>query len=275
MVPIAPVTAQLSAQAQPGRPAAQSTQLNWKSADAVGYFDHQSWERGGERRAHGKPDAPTTYELVAKGPGGKAEQTATIDVNTQPTATLALSQPEVRYHKIGDKVVQQDSATLDWSASNASQVTLNPLGSVATHWKPKHCGLAEPKQRRPHQSRRDLHAQRGQCVRRNDDANGNPAHRWLDRSSAAGNAGERLLSHGLSRTPPSESRPGRQPGRDAGQGGGHIQEQRAVRPREQKLMVVGHADVRGSEEIQSGAERTARRSREGIFGFTRHRRRQD
>jgi OmpA family len=52
-------------------------------------------------------------------------------VNTQPTASLSLSQPEVRYHKIGDKVVQQDSATLVWSAGNASQVTVNPVGSVS------------------------------------------------------------------------------------------------------------------------------------------------
>ena len=78
------------------------------------------------------PTHPTTYELTAKGPGGTAEQTVTVNVNAQPTATLALSQPEVRYHKIGDKVVEQDSATLNWSASNANNVTIQPLGSVAT-----------------------------------------------------------------------------------------------------------------------------------------------
>ena len=53
-------------------------------------------------------------------------------MNAQPTATLALSQPEVRYHKIGDKVVEQDSATLNWSTSNANKVTIQPLGSVAS-----------------------------------------------------------------------------------------------------------------------------------------------
>ncbi len=35
-----------------------------------------------------KPMETTTYELIAKGPGGQATQTATIDVNTTPTATL-------------------------------------------------------------------------------------------------------------------------------------------------------------------------------------------
>ena len=54
-----------------------------------------------------------------------------MNVNAQPTATLALSQPEIRYHKIGDKVVEQDSATLNWSASNATQVAIQPLGNVA------------------------------------------------------------------------------------------------------------------------------------------------
>ena len=78
------------------------------------------------------PTQTTTFELVAKGPGGEAQQSATIAVNTQPTATLTLSRPEVRYHKVGDKVVEQDSATLNWTTSNASSVSVQPLGSVPT-----------------------------------------------------------------------------------------------------------------------------------------------
>jgi hypothetical protein len=42
------------------------------------------------------------------------------------------SQPEVRYHKIGDKVVQDGSATLNWSTSNAKMISIQPLGSVAS-----------------------------------------------------------------------------------------------------------------------------------------------
>ena len=68
-----------------------------------------------------------TYVLTAKGPGGEVTRTVTINENTQPTATLALSQPEIRYHKIGDKVVEQDSATLNWSTSNANSATLGAL----------------------------------------------------------------------------------------------------------------------------------------------------
>ena len=130
-VPIAPVTAQLSA-SQTQTTCGQSAELNWKTADAA----ETSITNLGEVEASGNrtvtPTRTTAYELVAKGPGGEATQTATIDVDTQPTSTLEFSQPDVRYHKIGDKVVEQTSTTLTWSSSNADAVTLQPLGSVAT-----------------------------------------------------------------------------------------------------------------------------------------------
>lgn len=129
MVPIAPVKAELSAQANQVN-CGQSTRLNWKSADAVddSITNIGNVSASGDRSV--APNHATTYELVAKGPGGTAEQSVTVNVDAQPTATLALSQPEVRYHKIGDKVVQQDSTTLNWSASNGESVTINPLGNV-------------------------------------------------------------------------------------------------------------------------------------------------
>lgn len=127
-VPIAPVTAQLTAQSAPIS-CGQAARLDWKSADAMAV----SIANLGEVSASGgrtvTPTKTTTYELVAKGPGGEATQRATVTVDSQPTATLTLTHPEVRYHKIGDKVVQDDSATLKWSASNANQVTITPLGS--------------------------------------------------------------------------------------------------------------------------------------------------
>jgi uncharacterized cupredoxin-like copper-binding protein len=131
MVLIAPVTAQLSA-SQTQLTCGQSGTLNWQATDAAdtSVSNLGNVAENGERTV--TPMRTTTYELVAKGPGGEVTQTATIDVNTQPTATLSLSQPEVRYHKIGDKVVQQDSATLVWSAGNASQVMLDPVGNVAS-----------------------------------------------------------------------------------------------------------------------------------------------
>ena len=130
-IPIAPVSAQLSAQNQ-GISCGQSTSLSWNSMNAV----DTSISGIGPVAAKGDrtvtPMHNMTYVLTAKGPGGEATRTVTIDENTQPTATLALSQPEIRYHKIGDKVVEQDSATLNWSTSNANSATLEPFGSDAT-----------------------------------------------------------------------------------------------------------------------------------------------
>jgi OmpA family protein/PEGA domain-containing protein len=130
MVPIAPVSAQLSAQSNQVT-CGSSTELNWKSTDAVetAISNLGNVATNGEKAV--SPTHNTTYELTAKGPGGTVEQSVNVNVNGMPTATLALSQPQIRYHKIGDKVVQQDSATLNWSAGNASQVTVAPFGSVA------------------------------------------------------------------------------------------------------------------------------------------------
>jgi peptidoglycan-associated lipoprotein len=132
MVPVAPVTAQLAAsQTQTG--CGQPISLNWKTANAAdtSISNLGNVPISGDRTV--SPTRTTTYELVAKGPGGQATQTVTIAANAQPTATLTLSQPEVRYHKVGDKVVEDDSATLNWSTSNANNVTIQPLGNVATN----------------------------------------------------------------------------------------------------------------------------------------------
>jgi OmpA family protein/PEGA domain-containing protein len=129
-IPIAPVTAQLSAQLH-NLSCGQSTSLSWNSTDAV----DSSISGIGSVAAKGDrtvtPTHTMTYVLTAKGPGGVSTQTVSVDVDTHPIGTLALSQPEIRYHKIGDKVVEQGSATLNWSASNANSATVEPFGSVA------------------------------------------------------------------------------------------------------------------------------------------------
>jgi hypothetical protein len=129
-VPVAPVSAQLSAQSST-LDCGQSTKLNWNSANAV----DTSISSIGEVPVHGdravSPTGNTTYMLTAKGPGGDSTQSVTVDVNIRPTATISLSQPEVRYHKIGDKVVEQDAATLNWSTSNANSAMVAPFGSEA------------------------------------------------------------------------------------------------------------------------------------------------
>ncbi|MGO8816601.1 MAG: OmpA family protein [Terriglobia bacterium] len=129
-IPIAPVSAQLSAQNN-SLTCGQSSSLNWNSTNAV----DTSISGIGEVTAKGdrtvSPMHSTDYVLTAKGPGGEVTRTVKINNNTQPTATLALSQPEIRYHKVGDKVVEQDSATLNWSTSNANSAKLEPSNNDA------------------------------------------------------------------------------------------------------------------------------------------------
>lgn len=126
-VAVSPVSGQLSAENTSLQCGDQST-LKWSSADAA----DTSISNVGEVPPQGdktvSPTKTTTYELTAKGPGGTATQSVNVNVNTEPKASIAVSQPEIHYHKIGDKVVQQDSATLNWSASNASSVKVDPLG---------------------------------------------------------------------------------------------------------------------------------------------------
>ena len=130
-IPIAPVTGQISA-SQTQTTCGQSAELNWKTADAAQTFITNLGDVAASGDQSVTPTQTTEYELVAKGPGGEVTQTATINVDTQPTAALELSQPDVRYHRIGEKVVEQTSATLSWSTSNANAVSIQPLGDVAS-----------------------------------------------------------------------------------------------------------------------------------------------
>ncbi len=129
-VPVAPITAQLAAQSG-NLSCGQGTELTWKSADAA----DTSISGIGQVPDHGDrsvtPTHDTTYVLTAKGPGGEATQSVTVHVDAMPTAKLALSQPEIRFHKIGDKVVEQDSTTLNWSASNANSTRVEPFDTNA------------------------------------------------------------------------------------------------------------------------------------------------
>lgn len=129
-VPVAPVTAQLAAQpADIG--CGQTTSLDWKTTDAVDTSINNLGEVSATGERSVKPEKTTTYEITAKGPGGVITKTVTVDVNAQPVAKISLSQNEVRYRKIGDKVVEDDPATLNWSVSNANHVMIAPLGNEA------------------------------------------------------------------------------------------------------------------------------------------------
>jgi hypothetical protein len=128
-VAVAPVTAKISA--DPATIGCGGTaKLTWSSAGGV---TGQISELGdvpasGDRDV--QPKQTTDYKLTAAGPGGIATPDATVTVNPAIQATLNLSPTEVRYHKTGDKVDQQGSATLTWSTTGADSVSLDPGGTV-------------------------------------------------------------------------------------------------------------------------------------------------
>ncbi len=110
--------------------AGETTQINWTTTDAAAV----DISGIGQVPASGEKAAPlcesTTYNLTATGPGGTATSSVSVDVNSAIQATLKASPAEARYRRIGDKVVEQPTITLDWSTSNVSSVSLDPLGSV-------------------------------------------------------------------------------------------------------------------------------------------------
>ncbi|HUI74785.1 MAG TPA: OmpA family protein [Candidatus Acidoferrum sp.] len=129
-VPPAPVSARLMAQSKEIA-CGQSTDLKWRTRDAVAIKITKLGEVSPKGLRAVSPTANTTYVLTAVGPGGESRQSVAVDVNKRPEATLSLNEPEVYYHKIGDKVVEQDAAVLDWSAKNANSVMVEPFGSEA------------------------------------------------------------------------------------------------------------------------------------------------
>lgn len=130
-VPVAPVAVQLQSQSV-NLSCGQATDISWKSTDAT----DDSIAGIGEVPVQGDrsvtPTHDTTYVLTAKGPGGVATQSVTVHVDATPTASVSLSEPEVRYHKVGDKIVEQDTATLNWSSANANSTMVEPLQDTAT-----------------------------------------------------------------------------------------------------------------------------------------------
>jgi outer membrane protein OmpA-like peptidoglycan-associated protein len=128
-VAVAKPTAQLSATTAQVN-CGDASQLKWTSTDAP----HVEISGVGPVSASGdqsiQPKQTTTYNLTASGPGGTATSSATVNVNNAVQANLALSPAEVHYKRVGDKVVQEDNSALNWSAANASTVSIDPLGTV-------------------------------------------------------------------------------------------------------------------------------------------------
>ena len=109
-----------------------SSQLNWSSADAPQVEITPVGPVGTSGQQSVQPMQTTTYNLTAVGPGGTATSSATVNVNNAIQANLGLSSPEVHYRRVGDKILVGDSTALNWTAENASTVSIDPLGTVSS-----------------------------------------------------------------------------------------------------------------------------------------------
>jgi outer membrane protein OmpA-like peptidoglycan-associated protein len=128
-VAVAKPTAELSANAAQIN-CGDASQLKWSSTDApsVQITPVGAVATSGDQSV--QPKQTTTYQLTAVGPGGTVNSAATVNVNTAVQADLRLASPEVRYKRVGDKVVEESNAALNWTATNASSVSIEPLGTV-------------------------------------------------------------------------------------------------------------------------------------------------
>ena len=77
-----------------------------------------------------RPLQTTKYEFHAAGPGGIVNSEAIVNVDKTVETSLSPTTSEQRYVKVGDKVQEQGTTELKWTAQNADSVKIDPLGVV-------------------------------------------------------------------------------------------------------------------------------------------------
>ena len=132
-IAVAPVKAKLAVDQQNIK-CDEPVKVSWSSADAANTTikandQPVAYSQTGEMEA--KPKQTTKYEFRAAGPGGIVTSDATVNVDNTVKTSLAPTAPEIRYVKVGDKVEEQGSTELKWTATNADSVTIDPVGAVS------------------------------------------------------------------------------------------------------------------------------------------------
>jgi outer membrane protein OmpA-like peptidoglycan-associated protein len=107
-----------------------SSQLKWSSTDAANIDINPVGTVASFGEQAIQPTQTTTYQLTASGPGGTAISSTMVNVNASVQAELRLAPAEVHYRREGDRVIQESSTELNWTATNASAISIDPLGSV-------------------------------------------------------------------------------------------------------------------------------------------------
>jgi len=123
-VAVAPVTGSFNV-SNPNINCGQSSTLTWQSTDAVDADISGIGKVDTSGNQSVSPRATTNYDFTATGPGGTSKSSGTVNVNTKVDASIAANPTQVTYHKMGDKVIQQDSTTLNWQTSNADSITVD------------------------------------------------------------------------------------------------------------------------------------------------------
>jgi hypothetical protein len=128
-VAVAPVSSSISTN-PPKIDCGQHSEVKWTSAETIDadISGMSPVPVAGQRSV--SPKETTSYQLTAIGPGGVTKSSATVEVNPMVQSSLTVSPAEVRYRRIGDKVKEEGNISLNWSATNADNVSLAPLGSV-------------------------------------------------------------------------------------------------------------------------------------------------
>jgi len=132
-VAVAPVTATFAAEPTHIN-CGDITKLAWTTKEAVDSTITANSASLGELTVNGeKTDQPkqtTAYNFKTAGPGGVVTSDATVEVNTAVQANMTANPTEVRYHRMGDKVVEQTPTNLTWTSSNSHAASLDPIGTV-------------------------------------------------------------------------------------------------------------------------------------------------
>lgn len=127
---IAPLTAQFAATPTQIR-CGESARLSWSTTEA----EKVEISGIGEVAAAGEqllePKETSTYNFVAAGPGGVAEQSATISVDTAVKAALNVSPDSIEIVTLDGELQKRGQAQVSWSSDNADKVELTPFGTVS------------------------------------------------------------------------------------------------------------------------------------------------
>jgi hypothetical protein len=112
-----------------------SSRLSWQTSETVQRMitDQEDTQKQPDSAGNlsVQPKKGTTYQLQASGPGGKITSSTKVAVNLDVQSSINASPAELRYRRIGDKVIEQGSTNLNWQATNANAIMLDPFGSVA------------------------------------------------------------------------------------------------------------------------------------------------